>query len=85
MFTAEIQIAGQKTFLKACEAALKPEFEFETKRAKYSMMLNSKLKIFVEASDAVAFRAILNSISALLATAEQAWMLEKKAEEYKKT
>lgn len=37
MFTAEIEIKGDKAFLKACYEALEPETEFKTERAHYSM------------------------------------------------
>ena len=80
MYAAEIRISGEKAFLKACAASLEPEAQFSTYRASYQIKLNSDLKIKIEAKDAIAFRATVNSLSGLLATAEQAW----KAEEHKK-
>ncbi len=39
MFTSEIEIKGDKAFLKACYEALEPETEFKTDRAHYTMKL----------------------------------------------
>ncbi|MEM4714161.1 MAG: KEOPS complex subunit Pcc1 [Candidatus Nanoarchaeia archaeon] len=76
MFSAKITITEQKDFLNACALALKPESRFETKRAKFEVNLDSDLNINISAEDAIAFRAILNTLTSLLAIAQQAWQKE---------
>ena len=73
MISADIIVEGDKDFLTACLDALKPETKFETKRASYSMKLDSKLKIKVEARDATAFRAVTTTLTGLLSIVEKGW------------
>jgi tRNA threonylcarbamoyladenosine modification (KEOPS) complex Pcc1 subunit len=73
MFTSEIEVKGDKAFLKACYEALEPETEFKTERAHYSMKLDKALKIKIEAQDATAFRAVATTITGLLSVVEKAW------------
>ncbi|MCX6775116.1 MAG: KEOPS complex subunit Pcc1 [DPANN group archaeon] len=73
MISAEIIVKGDKEFLKACLDALEPETKFETKRAGYSMKLDSNLKIKVEAQDATAFRAVTTTLTGLLSIIEKGW------------
>ncbi len=73
MFTSEIEIRGDKAFLKACYEALEPETEFKTERAHYSMKLAKDLKITIKAQDATAFRAVMTTLTGLLSIVEKAW------------
>lgn len=73
MFIAEIEIKGDKAFLKACYEALEPETEFKTERAHYEMKLGKILKIKIKAQDATAFRAVMTTITGLLSIVEKAW------------
>ena len=73
MITAEIVIEGDKKFLKACIAALEPEAGFKTERASYTIKLDSKLKISVEAQDATAFRAVTTTLTGLISIVERGW------------
>jgi len=73
MFTSDIEVKGDKAFLKACYEALEPETEFKTERAHYSMKLGKMLIIKIEAKDATAFRAVMTTITGLLSIVEKAW------------
>ena len=73
MFTSDIEVKGDKAFLKACYEALEPETEFETERAHYTMKLGKTLRIKIEAKDATAFRAVTTTITGLLSIVEKAW------------
>ena len=73
MFTSEIEVEGDKAFLKACYEALEPETEFKTDRAHYSMSLSKTLRIKIEAQDATAFRAVVTTVTGLLSVIEKAW------------
>jgi len=76
MFTSEIEIKGDKAFLKACFEALEPETKFKTNRANYTMKLDKTLKITIEAQDATAFRAVTTTLTGLLSVIEKAWMVK---------
>jgi tRNA threonylcarbamoyladenosine modification (KEOPS) complex Pcc1 subunit len=76
MFTSEIEIKGEKAFLKACYEALEPETEFKTDRAHYSMKLGKTLKVKIEAQDATAFRAVTTTLTGLLSIVEKAWTVK---------
>jgi tRNA threonylcarbamoyladenosine modification (KEOPS) complex Pcc1 subunit len=73
MFTSEIEVKGDKAFLKACYEALEPETEFKTERAHYTINLGKTLKIKIDARDATAFRAVATTITGLLSIVEKAW------------
>ena len=73
MLSAEIVVEGDKEFLKACYEALEPETEYKTDRAHYTMKIDSKLKITIKAEDATAFRAVMTTLTGLLAIVEKAW------------
>jgi tRNA threonylcarbamoyladenosine modification (KEOPS) complex Pcc1 subunit len=73
MFTSEIEVRGDKAFLKACYEALEPETEFKTERAYYEMTLKKTLLIMIEAKDATAFRAVVTTVTGLLSVVEKAW------------
>jgi len=73
MFTSDIEVKGDKAFLKACYEALEPETEFKTERAHYTMKLGKMLIIKIEATDATAFRAVTTTITGLLSIVEKAW------------
>lgn len=73
MITSEIELKGDKAFLKACYEALEPETEFKTERANYTMELKTSLKIKIKAQDATAFRAVTTTITGLLSIVEKSW------------
>lgn len=74
MITAEIKINGSKELLDACFAALEPEQEFKSKRAKYDLKKQGKkLIIKIEAEDLTALRAVTNSVTGLLTIVDQNW------------
>lgn len=76
MFTSEVEVKGDKAFLKACFEALEPETEFKTDRAHYTMKLGKTLMIKIEAQDATAFRAVTTTITGLLSIVEKAWKVK---------
>jgi tRNA threonylcarbamoyladenosine modification (KEOPS) complex Pcc1 subunit len=76
MFASEIEVKGDKAFLKACYEALEPETEFKTERAHYTLKLGKTLKIKIEATDATAFRAVMTTITGLLSIVEKAWKVK---------
>ena len=73
MISSEIEIRGDKALLEACASALEPEQEFKTERAKYELKNGKTLKIKIQASDLVAFRAVTTSITSLLGIVDQNW------------
>jgi tRNA threonylcarbamoyladenosine modification (KEOPS) complex Pcc1 subunit len=73
MIASEIIVEGNKDFLDACLQALKPEEEFKTARAGYSLSLGKALKIKIAAEDATAFRAVMTTITGLLSVIEKGW------------
>jgi tRNA threonylcarbamoyladenosine modification (KEOPS) complex Pcc1 subunit len=73
MISSEIEIKGDAALLEACASALEPEQEFKTERAKYELKKGKTLKIKIQASDLVAFRAVTTSITSLLGLVDQNW------------
>ena len=73
MISSEIEIKGDAALLEACASALEPEQEFKTERAKYELKTGKTLKIKLQASDLVAFRAVTTSITSLLGIVDQNW------------
>jgi tRNA threonylcarbamoyladenosine modification (KEOPS) complex Pcc1 subunit len=77
MINSEIKISGEKNLLAACVAALEPEHNFKTERARYKLKKGKNLIITVEAQDLNAFRAVMNSITSVLGIVNQNWGLVK--------
>ncbi len=79
MIEAQISLDGSSDLLKAYAAALEPEQNFKTSRGSYSLnKLSKKLEIKIKAGDVTIFRAIINTITGLLAIVHKTWSAEKK-------
>ena len=73
-FSAKIEISDPKKLLDAYMGAITPEKGFKTDRANYDIEIkNDKLIITITAKDAIAFRAVMTSITGLLAVVHSSW------------
>ncbi len=78
MFSSRIEIKGGKENLQAYFNALAPEQDFKTERSSYKLKQEKdKLIIEVQAEDATAFRAILNSLAGAISVVEKSLNLAK--------
>ncbi len=76
MFNSKIEVGGHKKLLEAYKNALEPESDFKNERGSYKLSLKeNKLIISVKANDATAFRAVMNSITELIALVEKTWKI----------
>tara|TARA_Y100000034_G_C6908495_1_gene422370 strand:+ start:2183 stop:2425 length:243 start_codon:yes stop_codon:yes gene_type:complete len=73
MFKTTIEVSGDKRLLDAYHESLKPEQNFMTQRASYKITKGKNLKITIKANDAVAFRAVMTTLTGLMAIVQKTW------------
>ncbi len=72
MFSSKIEVKASGDLLRAYLSVLEPEQEFKTERAKYFLKKErGKLMIEIEAQDATAFRAVINTITGLISIVDK--------------
>jgi tRNA threonylcarbamoyladenosine modification (KEOPS) complex Pcc1 subunit len=73
-FLSKIEINGPKKLLEAYRDSILPEKEFKTDRANYDLEIKEKkLIIKINAKDATAFRAVMTSLTGLMAVVYSSW------------
>ena len=74
MYSAKIEIKCDEDLSKAYLSALEPEQNFKTERAKYFLNKEKgRVIVKIEAQDATALRAIINTISGLISIVDKNW------------
>ncbi len=74
MFSGKIEIKAPEELVNAYLSSLEPEQDFKTERAKYFLKKSKgKLVIEVNAQDASAFRAAMNTITGLISIVDKNW------------
>lgn len=72
MFSGKIEVKAGGDLLNAYLSALEPEQDFKTERAKYFLKKErGKLLIEINAQDATAFRAVMNTLTGLISIVDK--------------
>ena len=77
-FTSEIIVTEDNKLIDAYLSALEPEQNFKSERASYTLKKSKdRLIIKISAKDATALKAVINSITGLIALVEKNWIIVK--------
>lgn len=82
MIKSQIKLDGPARLLDAYYNALEPEQDFKTERASYFLKkTKGYLNITIEAKDVTALRAIVNTVTGVLAIVYKTWKVKNDSRE----
>jgi len=82
MFKSKIEVDGNELLLFSYFDALKPEENFKTERAFYTVKREkNKIVVSISAKDATAFRAVSSNLTGLMSIVEKTWLQKNKEEQ----